>query len=256
MGRHLFLGALRANGCSLTPAMLNLSLPRLSMLTMIGLISIGIFSAIYIGLDDRVGIELLRQHQDDLITLVTSKPVLAGILFTAVYAAFVATSMPGLAIFTMAGGYLFGWFLGAAYTMIAATIASTIIFLLARSALGEAMRERAGPMIQRFAHGFKESALSYVFIMHLVPILPYVVVTTLPAACGVPLHIYIFSAFFGILPATVLLARVGSGLGDVLATDGPIQLANFLTTEIMLCIGGLMLLALLPVVIRTLKPHV
>ena len=91
--------------------------------------------------------------------------------------------------------------------------------------------------------------------MHLVPVLPYVVVTTLPAACGVPLHIYVFSAFFGILPATILLSRVGSSLGDVLATDGPIQLSSFMTMEIMLSICGLALLALLPVVIRTLKPN-
>ena len=224
------------------------------MLVMIGLISIGAVSAVYVGMNDRLGIDLLRQHQSELVALVTSKPVLAGFLFTAVYAAFVATSMPGLAVFTMAGGYLFGWFLGATYTMIAATIASTFIFLLARSALGETMRERAGPLIQRFAQGFKKSALSYVFIMHLVPVLPYVVVTTLPAACGVPLHIYMFSAFFGILPATILLARVGSGLGDVLASDGPIEIANFMTTDIMLSIAGLVLLALLPVLVRALKP--
>ena len=221
---------------------------------MVGLATIGAASAIFIGVDDRVGIDLLRQHQYDLLSFVTSKPVLAGLLFTTIYALVVATSVPGLAVLTMAGGYLFGWWLGAIYTMIAATVASTFIFLLARSALGAAMRERAGPMIQRFARGFKESALSYVFIMHLVPIFPYMVVTTLPAACGVPLHVYMFSAFFGILPATILLSRVGAGLGDVLATEGPIDPSSFLTTDIMLSLTGLALLALLPVLYRWLRP--
>lgn len=234
--------------------MLNLSLPRISMLAMIGLATIGMAAAIFVGLDDRFGIELLRQHQGALISLVSSKPVLAGILFMAVYVLLVATSMPGLAVFTMTGGYLFGWVLGAAYTMIAVMIASTFIFLLARSALGETMRERVGPMIQRFAHGFRESALSYVFVMQLVPILPYIVVTTLPAACGVPLHIYIFSTFFGILPATILFARVGAGLGDVLAADGPINLSSFMTPDITLSLAGLALLALLPVILRAVWP--
>lgn len=221
---------------------------------MIGLLSVGAASVVFLGVDDRIGLDLLRRHQDDLLGFVISKPVIAGLLFTAIYALVVATSVPGLAVLTMVGGYLFGWLLGAAYTMIAATVASMIIFLLARSAFGSAMRERAGPMIQRFARGFKESALSYVFIMHLVPIFPYMVVTTLPAACGVPLHIYMFSAFFGILPATVLLSRVGSGLGDVLAADGPIDPSSFMTTDIMLSLAGLALLALLPVLYRTLKP--
>lgn len=231
----------------------NVSLSRLCLIAMVGLASIGAASVVFIGIDDRVGIDLLREHQYDLLSFVTSKPVLAGLLFTVIYALVVAASVPGLAVLTMTGGYLFGWVFGAAYTMIAATLASACVFLLARSALGATMRERAGPMIQRFTRGFQKSALSYVFIMHLIPIFPYMIVTTLPAACGVPLHIYMFSAFFGILPATILLARVGAGLGDVLAQDGPIEIANFMTTDILLSLTGLALLALLPVIYRTWK---
>ena len=37
----------------------------------------------------------------------------------------------------------------------------------------------------RFANGFRDHAPSYVFVLHLVPVLPYAVVNTLPAACGV-----------------------------------------------------------------------
>lgn len=222
-------------------------------MAMIGLLSIGIASMIWFGANDNLGIDLLRKHQYELLAFVTSKPVLAGLAFVAIYAIAVAASIPGLAVFTMAGGYLFGWVLGAAYTMIAATLASACVFLLARSAFGEAMRERAGPMIQRFARGFQESGLTYVFIMNLIPIFPYVVVTTLPAACGVSLPVYVFGAFFGILPATILLARVGSGLGDVLAEDGPIQITNFMTTDITLSLAGLAFLALLPVFYKAMK---
>ncbi|MGI9434455.1 MAG: TVP38/TMEM64 family protein, partial [Geminicoccaceae bacterium] len=66
--------------------------------------------------------------------------------------------------------------------------------------------------------------------------------------------IYMFSAFFGILPATILLARVGSGLGDVLSQEGPIELASFMTTDIVQSLAGLALLALLPVLYRAMKP--
>lgn len=232
----------------------SMSLSRLCLIAMIGLAGLGAMSAIFLGFDDRFGLDLLRRHQYDLLTFVTSKPVLAGLLFTVIYALVVAASVPGLAVMTMIGGYLFGWGLGTVYTMIAATIASACIFLIARSALGAAMREKAGPMIQRFAKGFNESALSYVFVMHLIPIFPYMVVTILPAACGVPLPVYMFSAFFGILPATILLSRVGAGLGDVLAQEGAVDPSSFMTTDIMLSLAGLALLALLPVLYRTMKP--
>ena len=227
--------------------MSSLSIQRLCLYAMIGLIGVGIMSAIFVGVDDRVGLELLREHQYDLLNFVTSKPVLAGVLFTVIYALVVVASIPGLALLTMAGGFLFGWVAGTIYTMIAATIASAGVFLLARSAFGGPLRRRAGPMVQRFVDGFKESALSYVFILHLIPVFPYLVVITLPAVCGVPLHVYMFSAFFGILPATILLARVGAGLGDVLSSSGTIDLTNFMTTDIMVSLAGLAVLALLPV---------
>ncbi len=208
---------------------------------------------IWFGTNDAMGIDYLRANQYELVAFVTSKPVLAALAFIAIYALAVAASIPALAVFTMAGGYLFGWVLGTAYTMIAATLASTCVFLIARSALGETMRERAGSLIKRFADGFQKSGLTYVFIMNLIPIFPYFVVTTLPAACGVPLTVYVVGTFFGILPATILLSRVGSGLGDVLAQDGPIEIASFLTTDIMLSMAGLAFLALLPVLYKGLK---
>jgi uncharacterized membrane protein YdjX (TVP38/TMEM64 family) len=231
----------------------NVSMSRLSLIVMIGLLAIGVTAAIMLGFDDRVGIELLRRHQGRLTSFATSQPIAAGAMFMATYAAAVAASVPGLAVLTVAGGFLFGSVLGTAYTVIATTIAGAGVFLLARSAFGETLRRRAGPAIRRFAEDFKDSAMSYIFVLHLIPIFPYVVVITIPAACGVPLHIFMFSAFFGILPATILLAHVGSGLGVVLRQEGSIEISSFMTPQILWSLVGLALLALLPVFYRALR---
>jgi uncharacterized membrane protein YdjX (TVP38/TMEM64 family) len=151
---------------------------------------------------------------------------------------------------TVVGGYLFGWLQGSIYMLVAATLAGILVFLVARSAFGTTLRARAGPTLQRVAHNFRENALSYIFILNLVPILPTAVVIALPAMCGVRLRTFVIAAFCGILPGTILLARLGSGLGHVLLASGPIQLSSFVTPQIVSALVGLTALALIPVVWR------
>jgi uncharacterized membrane protein YdjX (TVP38/TMEM64 family) len=152
---------------------------------------------------------------------------------------------------TVVGGYLFGWIEGSAYVLIATTLAATAVFMLARSALGEPLRARAGPSLVRFADGFRSNAVSYVFVLHLVPIFPYAMVIGIPAACGVRVQTFVISAFLGLLPGTLLLAHLGSGLGELLRAGLPIGIESFLRPEIVLPLVGLAALAMLPVAYRS-----
>ena len=204
-----------------------------------------------LGLDLRLAFELLREHHNWLLGFVAGAPLLASMLFMVIYAAAVAISGPGVAILTVIGGYLFGWFHGTALVLIAATIGASAVFLLTRSAVGDRLRERAGPAVQRFADGFRRNALSYGFVLNLVPIFPYALIIVVPAACGVPLPTFMAGMFLGLVPGTFLFAGLGDGLDHVLASGVPLRLTSFVTPEIVLSLGGLAALALLPVVWRT-----
>ena len=208
-------------------------------------------AVLILGFDAQTALDLLRRHHGWLLGFVAGAPALASMLFMAIYAIGVATSVPGLAVLTVIGGYLFGWLHGAAYALIAATFAASAMFLVARSAIGGALRTRAGPSLQRFAQGFRDNALSYVFVLNLVPIFPYAVVIGLPAACGVRLRTFTVSAFLGLLPGTLLFAHLGTGLGDVLAANLPLRLSSFTTPHILLPLIGLATLTLLPVAYRS-----
>jgi uncharacterized membrane protein YdjX (TVP38/TMEM64 family) len=203
------------------------------------------------GLDLRLAFELLREHHNWLLGFVAGAPLLASMLFMVIYAAAVAISVPGVAILTVIGGYLFGWFHGTALVLIAATIGASAVFLLTRSAVGDRLRVRAGPAVQRFADGFRRNALSYGFVLNLVPIFPYALIIVVPAACGVPLPTFLAGMFLGLVPGTFLFAGLGDGLDHVLASGVPLRLTSFVTPEIVLSLGGLAALALLPVVWRT-----
>jgi uncharacterized membrane protein YdjX (TVP38/TMEM64 family) len=204
-----------------------------------------------LGLDPDWLLALLREHHHGLLGFVAGAPVTASLLFMVIYALAVAISVPGIALLTVVGGYLFGWLEGTVYVLIATTIAATAVFMLARSAIGEPLRARAGPSLARFADGFRSNALSYVFLLHLVPIFPYAMVIGIPAACGVGVRTFVISAFLGLLPGTLLFAHLGSGLGELLQAGLPIGIGSFLRPEIVLPLAGLGLLALLPVAYRS-----
>ena len=207
-------------------------------------------ASLALGLDPRLALELLREHHNWLLGFVAGAPVLASMLFMVIYAAAVAISVPGVAILTVIGGYLFGWFHGTALVLIAATIGASAVFLLTRSAVADRLRVRAGPAVQRFADGFRRNALSYGFVLNLMPIFPYALIIVVPAACGVPLTTFMAGMFLGLVPGTFLFAGLGVGLDHVLASGVPLRLTSFLTPEIVASLSGLAALALLPVVWR------
>jgi uncharacterized membrane protein YdjX (TVP38/TMEM64 family) len=209
--------------------------------------------ALALGLDLQLALELLREHHGWLLGFVAAAPTLASMLFMVIYAAAVAISVPGIAVLTVIGGYLFGWFHGTALVLIAATISTSGVFLLTRSAVGDRLRMRAGPAVQRFADGFRRNALSYGFALNLVPIFPYALIIVVPAACGVPLSTFMAGMFLGLVPGTFLFAGLGVGLDQVLASGAPLRLTSFVTPEIVLSLGGLAALALLPPLWRSLR---
>jgi uncharacterized membrane protein YdjX (TVP38/TMEM64 family) len=149
----------------------------------------------------------------------------ALLLYMAIYVAVVALSLPGGAVMTLAGGLLFGWQVGAPATVIAATIGATVIFLVAKTSLGEALAGKAGPWLDRLRDGFQENALSYLLFLRLVPLFPFVVVNLAPAFLGVPLRTYVIGTLVGIIPGTAAYSIAGAGLGSVVEAQNSVYAA-------------------------------
>lgn len=160
-----------------------------------------------------------------------------------------ALSFPGGAILSIAGGSLFGSVPGALWIVVGAAIGATVIFVIARTALGESLRSRAGPWLKKMEDGFKENALSYLPVLRLVPLFPFFVVNLVPALLGVPLRVYVLGTFLGIIPGSFVFASVGAGLDS----EEGFSPASALTPEVITALARLSVLSLLPVDHRKLK---
>jgi uncharacterized membrane protein YdjX (TVP38/TMEM64 family) len=164
-------------------------------------------------------LDALIAHEAALRAFVATNLVVALAAYAGIYVVVVALSLPGGLLLTLAGGFLFGWLLGGVVTVAAATIGATIIFLIARSSLGNALAKKAGPRLSALRDGFSRDGLNYLLFLRLVPVFPFWLVNIAPALLGVPLKTYVVGTFLGIIPGTFAFAFVGSGLDSVVAAQ-------------------------------------
>jgi uncharacterized membrane protein YdjX (TVP38/TMEM64 family) len=198
-----------------------------------------------------LSLDMLRARHADLAALVELHYVQSALLYTLIYAVITALSVPGATALTLIGGFLFGVFAATCYILVGATAGAVTVFLIARSSLGEPLRQRAGPWFSRLAAGFERDMWSYMLILRLVPLFPFFVVNLVPAFLGVSLTCFAVTTLFGILPAVVIYTALGSGLGTALESGGDLSAA--LSPQILLSLLGLAILAALPIFYRRLK---
>src|SRR5580704_13819059 len=166
-----------------------------------------------------LSLETLVRHRAAIDGFVHAHFALAVAAFIGIYVAVVALSIPGAAILTMAGGALLGWLVGGLAALVGATVGATVVFLIARTACGEFLLRRAGPLAAKVAQGFRDDAFNYLLFLRLVPGFPFWLVNLAPALVGVGLGTYVLATALGIIPGTFAYALVGEGLDSVIAAQ-------------------------------------
>ena len=220
-------------------------------LPLIGILFVAVIG--FFTLRDYLSFQTLADNRELLIGFRDDNYLLTALVFIAVYVAVVAFSLPGASIATLTSGFLFGPVFGAGFSVLSATIGATLIFLAARHGFGEtlgARMEASKGTIKKIKDGIDENQWSMLFVIRLVPVVPFFVANLVPAFMQVPLHRYVISTFFGIMPGSVVYTSVGAGLGEVFARGETPNFGIIFEPHVLLPILGLAALSLLPVVVK------
>ncbi len=189
----------------------------------------------------------IEAHHQALRAFVDERPVATALAFVAVYAGSVAVSLPGAVFLTIAGGFLFGIWLGSLLAVTGATIGAVAVFFVAKTSLGDSLKASAGPWLRRMQDGFNDNAINYLLVLRLIPIFPFWIVNVVPAFLGMRPRDYVLATFFGIIPGSLVYSSVGNGLDAVLRSGDEPDLGLILQPAVLGPILGLAALALLPV---------
>lgn len=214
----------------------------------------GLIAAVFaFDLDRYLSLEALRDNRDTLRALVDDHTLATAAGFVLAYAAVIALSLPGATVMTLAGGFLFGTCLGASLNVVSATAGAAVLFFIARSAIGDALRDRAGPFLKRMEEGFRRDAFNYLLFLRLVPAFPFWAVNLAPALLGMRAAPYVAATMIGIVPGTVVYTAFGAGLGQIFDADADASLRGILSPTLLAALVGLGFLALLPIVVRRVR---
>jgi uncharacterized membrane protein YdjX (TVP38/TMEM64 family) len=211
--------------------------PLLILLTLLAL-------AWALGLFRYVSLAELEQHRRALAGFVEAWPWTAGLLYGLVHAVIVALAIPVGPVLTMAGGFLFGRWLGLLLAVPAATLGASIIFLAVRHALAPGLARHSGPLLDRLRDGLRRDGFWYLLSIRLLPVIPYAVGSVAPALIGMRLRVFAAATAIGIIPGTAIFAGIGAGLDEVFARGERPDLGAIFAPPTLISLLALALLSL------------
>ncbi|MEM5502922.1 TVP38/TMEM64 family protein [Ahrensia kielensis] len=209
------------------------------------------------GLNEYFSLSFLAEQREALSAYVEANYVRALLSFGALYAVATAFSFPAASILTIFGGFLFGWLVGGIVVAISATLGATVLFIAAKTAFGDFLKEKVGGRVKNLADGFEKNAFTYLIVLRIAPILPFFIMNIAPALFNVPLRSYVAGTFIGILPGVFAYAYLGQGVESVLIaaqeSGQEASVADLVTTEITLAFAALAIVAVIPTIVKKLR---
>ena len=189
---------------------------RLAVAGLLALLVVGFFAA---GGHEALGFESLKARQEEIEALYRARPfaTLAG--FFGLYVLLATTSLPGGAVLTMVAGAIFGFVPAIFVVSFASTLGATFAMLISRYLLREWVEQRFGPRLRKLDAGIEREGASYLFLLRLVPAIPFFLVNVGMGPTRFPTWKYYWVSQLGMLPGSVLFANAGRRLAEMNSPD-------------------------------------
>lgn len=196
----------------------------------------------YFDLGHYLSLDSLKANRDSLLAFTESNYASAVAIYIVTYCLIVAASLPGAAIMTLTGGFLFGPLLGTVYVNLGATTGATAAFLVARYLLHGWVEAKFGSKLNPIQEGIAKNAFSYLLTARLIPFIPFFVINLVSGLTRVSLVTYVTATAVGIIPASFVFAYAGRQLGTINS------LKEIASPNVLIAFTLLGLLALIPIV--------
>ena len=189
-------------------------------------------------------IDLITQYHTELLDFIENKFFSSLILFIIIYVVSIAISLPIGSFLTFIGGYIFGAYYGFFSVIIGATVGALILFVIIKAGILRTIGSihQKSELINKIKFGIDKNIWSYLFLIRFFPIFPFWFVNIAPAILGVRLLPYTVTTFFGIMPGSLSIILIGSGVEDIVNKKGDV-IWNFSDQKFLLF--GLLLLSLI-----------
>ncbi len=151
-----------------------------------------------------------------LETYVLSFGVWAPVGFILLYGIATVAMVPG-SVFDLAGGALWGPYLGSLINLAGGSLGAALAFLVARYIARDWVQHRAGPRTKGIMQSVDADGWKFVAFVRIVPIFPYNVVNYLLGLTHIRFHHYILATVVFMSPSTFVYTYIGHASRQAIA---------------------------------------
>ncbi|MDY6904995.1 MAG: FAD-dependent oxidoreductase [Thermodesulfobacteriota bacterium] len=184
-------------------------------------------------LQQSVTLDNLKAQQEALGRVYADHTLLTLGIYVLAYVIMAALSLPGAAVMTMAGGALFGLWVGTAAALIASTLGATLAFIIARFILGDYVQQRFSDRLKKINEGVQKDGAFYLFTLRLVPIFPFFVINLAMALTPIRTRTFFLVSLVGMLPGGMVYVNAGRQISQI-TTAGDILSPSLIGAFILL----------------------
>jgi uncharacterized membrane protein YdjX (TVP38/TMEM64 family) len=169
-----------------------------------------------------LSLDTLRDHGQAFRDFTAENYLVSLLILMALFAVLTASVVPGVFFVTITAGYLFGPWVGGVSTSIAATAGALIVYAVARSALGEALRRKAARdlgLMKKICDAIDRDTFWYVLASRLAVVVPFHMINVAAGVMAVRLGPYTVATVIGLLPAHIIYCWIGARLNALLRTN-------------------------------------
>ncbi len=173
-----------------------------------------------LGLGQYLTLDYLKTSQDKFTELYANHRLAVIAAYMTVYIVVTALSLPGAAVMTLAGGAMFGLWIGVLVVSFASTIGATLACFVARFLLRDWVQNKFGEKLSAINKGVEKEGAFYLFSLRLVPIFPFFVINLAMGLTTMKLLTFYWVSQIGMLPGTMVFVNAGKELGKIESLSG------------------------------------
>jgi len=199
----------------------------------------GLFFAL--DLERFLSLDSLKGSRDELQRAYEAQPLRMIGFYMATYILIAALSLPGSAVMTLAGGAVFGLWVGVPAALFSASIGAILAFWLARYVFRDAVQRRFGDRMEVVNAGIARDGAIYLLTLRLVPLFPFFIINLLMGLTAISTVTFFWTSLFSMLAGTMVYVNAGTQLATIT------RISDILSPAV---IGSLVLLAIFPWIAR------
>jgi uncharacterized membrane protein YdjX (TVP38/TMEM64 family) len=131
-----------------------------------------------------------------------------SITFILLFAGTTVLLVPGL-FFTLAGGVIFGPFLGTLFNLIGATIGACLSFLISRYIASDWIEKKFSDRINNISFGVENGGWQFIAFLRLAPVMPFFLVNYILGLTKIKFSTYAFTTAISLIPSVFTITYIG-----------------------------------------------